>query len=53
MFSGIALKVFVVGGVVVVQLINLSTTIKVEVELGWGCGWAVTINFKDQEVHML
>ena len=33
-----------VGGVVwwVVQLITLSTPTRVEVELGWGCGWAVT-----------
>ena len=27
---------------VVVQLITLSTPTRVEVELGWGCGWAVT-----------
>ena len=27
----------------VVQLITLSTPTRVEVELGWGCGWAVTI----------
>jgi hypothetical protein len=28
---------------VVVQLITLSTPTRVEVELGWGCGWAVTV----------
>ena len=27
----------------VVQLITLSTPTRVEVELGYGCGWAVTI----------
>ena len=45
MLSGSALKVYVGGwgGVVwVVQLITLSTQTWVEVELGRGCGWAVT-----------
>ena len=32
------------GVVWVVQLITLSTPTPVEVELGWGCGWAVTKN---------
>ena len=45
MFSGSALEVeLVVGwGEVVVQIITLSTPTRDEVELGSGCGWAVTI----------
>ena len=43
MLSGSALKVRLVGGVVA-KLITLSTTTRVEVELGCCCGWALTIN---------
>ena len=43
MLSGSALKVEL--GWVVVQLITLSTPTRVEVELGRGCGWAVTIYY--------
>ena len=42
MLSQSALKVWLVVGGGVVQLITLSTPTRVEVELGWGCGWAVT-----------
>ena len=31
------------GGGVVDQLITLSTPTRVEVKLGLGCGWAVTV----------
>ena len=44
MLSGSTLKVELGGGVGGVdQLISLSTPTRIEVELGWGCGWAVTI----------
>ena len=42
-WSGSCLKVKVGGGGVVDQLISLSTPTRVEVELGLGCGWAVTV----------
>ena len=42
MLPGTALKVLLVGGVVV-QLITLSTPTQAEVELDCGCGWDMTI----------
>ena len=48
MLSGSALKVLLGG---VDQPITLSTPTRVEVELGWGCGWAVTMSYYMTPYH--